>query len=170
MRSRQVGTFCVPRTRTETRLAGEIVSSSLREQVQTDLNKARKGRDKMRTLVLSTLLSEIKNKEIDYRGELDDEGVVQVVSKGIKQRRDASEQMRDAGRDELADQEDAQAKVLSDYLPEGLSEEEVRTIVREIIKSGVEQVGPLMGQVIPLIRGRFEGKEANRIVREELGV
>ena len=77
--------------------------------------------------------------------------------------------MRDAGRDELADQEDAQAKVLAGYLPEGLSEEEVRTIVREIIKSGVEQVGPLMGQVIPLIRGRFEGKEANRIVREELG-
>jgi uncharacterized protein YqeY len=145
------------------------VSSSLRDQIQTDLNKARKGRDKLRTLVLSTLLAEIKNKEIESRVELDDEGVVQVVSKGIKQRRDASEQMRDAGRGELADQEDAQERVLADYLPEGLSEDEVRAIVRKIIESGVDQLGPLMGQVIPLIRGRFEGKEANRIVREELG-
>ena len=114
-------------------------------------------------------MAEIKNKEIESRVELDDEGVVQVVSKGIKQRRDASEQMRDAGRGELADQEDAQERVLADYLPEGLSEDEVRAIVRKIIESGVDQLGPLMGQVIPLIRGRFEGKEANRIVREELG-
>ena len=145
------------------------MSSSLRDQIQTDLNKARKGRDKLRTLVLSTLLAEIKNKEIETRVELDDESVVQVVSKGIKQRRDASEQMREAGRGELADQEDAQERVLADYLPEGLSEDEVRAIVRKIIESGVDQLGPLMGQVIPLIRGRFEGKEANRIVREELG-
>ena len=145
------------------------MSSSLRDQIQTDLNKARKGRDKLRTLVLSTLLAEIKNKEIESRVELDDESVVQVVSKGIKQRRDASEQMRAAGRGELADQEDAQERVLAGYLPEGLSEDEVRAIVRKIIESGVDQLGPLMGQVIPLIRGRFEGKEANRIVREELG-
>ncbi|HAT37171.1 MAG TPA: aspartyl-tRNA amidotransferase [Gemmatimonadetes bacterium] len=145
------------------------MSSSLRDQIQTDLNKARKGRDKLRTLVLSTLLAEIKNKEIESRGELDDETVVQVVSKGIKQRRDASEQMREAGRGELADQEDAQERVLADYLPEALSEDEVRAIVRKIIESGVDQLGPLMGQVIPLTRGRFDGKEANRIVREELG-
>ena len=144
------------------------MSSSLRDQIQTDLNKARKGRDKLRTLVLSTLLAEIKNKEIETRVELDDESVVQVVSKGIKQRRDASEQMREAGRGELADQEDAQERVLADYLPEGLSEDEVRAIVREIIESGVDQLGPLMGRVIPVTRGRFEGKEANRIVREEL--
>ena len=116
------------------------MSSSLRDQIQSDLNKARKGRDKLRTLVLSTLLAEIKNKEIETRVELDDESVVQVVSKGIKQRRDASEQMREAGRGELADQEDAQERVLADYLPEGLSEDEVRAIVREIIESGVDQL------------------------------
>ena len=145
------------------------MSSSLRDQIQTDLNKARKDRDKLRTLVLSTLLAEINNKEIESRVDLDDESVAQVVSKAIKQRRDASEQMRAAGRGELADQEDAQERVLADYLPEGLSEDEVRAIVRKIIESGVDQLGPLMGQVIPLIRGRFDGKEANRIVREELG-
>ena len=77
--------------------------------------------------------------------------------------------MRGAGRDELADREDAEADVLATYLPERMSEDEVRAIVREIIASGVDQMGPLMGRVMPKIRGRFDGKEANRVVREELG-
>ncbi|MCH1570667.1 MAG: GatB/YqeY domain-containing protein [Longimicrobiales bacterium] len=145
------------------------MSSPLKDRIQTDLNAARKGRDKARTLVLSTLLSEVKNKEINARIEVDDEAVLQVVTKAIKQRRDASEQMRAADRHELADLEDAQAAVLRDYLPEGMSEDEVRAIVRELIDSGVDQMGALMGQVMPRIRGRFDGKEANRVVREELG-
>jgi hypothetical protein len=77
--------------------------------------------------------------------------------------------MREAGRPELADNEDAQSAVLAEYLPEGLTEDEVRTLVRGIIASGADQMGPLMGQLMPEIRGRFDGKEANRIVREELG-
>ena len=77
--------------------------------------------------------------------------------------------MRAADRHELADLEDAQAAVLRDYLPEGMSEDEVRAIVRQLIDSGVDQMGALMGQVMPRIRGRFDGKEANRVVREELG-
>ena len=144
------------------------VSSELKARLQSDLNAARKERDKLRTLVISTALSEVRNKEIDVGDELDDEGVIQVVTRAIKQRRDASEQMRAAGRDELADKEDDQARVLAEYLPEGLSEDEVRAIVREIIESGVWEMGPLMGRVMPRIRGRFDGKEANRIVREEL--
>ena len=145
------------------------MASALKSRIQSDLNAARKGRDKLRTLVLSTVLSDFRNKEIEVGRELDDEGVIQVLSKAIKQRRDASEQMRAAGRDELADGEDAQVEVLAGYLPEGLSADEVREMVREIIASGVDQMGPLMGRVMGRIRGRFDGKEANRIVREELG-
>lgn len=143
--------------------------SELKLRIQADLNQARKQRDKERTLVLSTLLSEIRNKEIDEREEADDDAVMQVVSKGIKQRKDASDQMRAGGRPELAEVEDAQAKILSEYLPEGLSEDEVRAMVREAIAAGADQMGPLMGRIMPQIRGRFDGKEANRIVREELG-
>lgn len=145
------------------------MASDLKTRIQTDLNAARKQRDKLRTLVLSTVLSEIRNKEIDTRTDVDDEGVVQVLTRGIKQRKDASEQMRAADRGELADKEDEQAAILAEYLPEGMSEDEVRAIVREIIASGIDQMGPLMGQVMPRIRGRFDGKEANRVVREELG-
>jgi uncharacterized protein YqeY len=144
------------------------VPSELRSRLQNDLNAARKERDKLRILVLSTALSEVRNREIEIGSELDDEGVIQVVTRAIKQRKDASEQMRAAGRGELADNEDAQAAVLSEYLPEGMSEDEVRAAVREIMASGVDQMGPLMGQLMPRIRGRFDGKEANRIVREEL--
>ena len=144
------------------------MASELKTRIQSDLNAARKQRDKERTLVLSTVLSEIRNKEIDDGHEIDDDGVVGVLSRGIKQRKDAADQMRAAGRGELADQEGAQAEILSEYLPEGLSEEDVRQLVRGIIASGVEEMGPLMGRLMPEIRGRFDGKEANRIVREEL--
>ncbi len=144
------------------------MSSELKQRIQSDLNAARKARDKVRTLVLSTALSEVRNREIDLGAEVDDEGVVEVLSRAIKQRKDASEQMRAAGRDELADREDEQATVLTEYLPAQMSEEEVRAAVRDLIGSGVDQMGPLMGRLMPLVRGRFDGKEANRIVREEL--
>ena len=144
------------------------MASDLKTRIQVDVNAARKSRDKLRVLVLSTVLSELRNKEIELGVELDDESVVQVISKGIKQRKDASEQMRSADRGELADKEDAQSAILNEYLPEGMSENEVRAVIRTIIESGVDQMGPLMGQVMPRIRGRFDGTEANRIVREEL--
>ena len=142
--------------------------SDLKLRIQADLNQSRKQRNKERTLVLSTVLSEIRNKEIDERGDADDDAVIQVISRAIKQRKDASQQMSDAGRGELAAVEDAQAKVLADYLPEALGEDEVRELVRAAIAAGADQMGPLMARVMPEIRGRFDGKEANRIVREEL--
>jgi len=144
------------------------VSSDLKSRIKRDLDDARKQRDKARTLVLSTLLSDIRNREIETGAEIDDDGVVQVVGRGIKQRKDAAEQMSGAGRDELAAQETAQAEILAEYLPAGMSEEEVRALVREAIASGMAEMGPLMGSLMPKIRGRFDGKEANRIVREEL--
>lgn len=144
------------------------MSTELKNRVQADLNEARKQRDKARTLVLSTLLSELKNREMDVGGILEDDEAVKVIAKAIKQRKDASEQMRSAGREELALVEDAQADILQGYLPEGLSEEEVRAMVREIKAGGADNLGAVMGQLMPRIRGRFDGKEANRIVKEEM--
>jgi uncharacterized protein YqeY len=144
------------------------VSTDLKSRLKADLITARKGRDKLRTLVISTMLSDVRNMEIDQRVDVDDDGVIQILSRGIKQRKDASEQMRAAGRDELADVEDEQAAVLKGYLPEGLSEDDVRAIVRQAIADGADQMGPLMGRVMPQIKGRFDGGDANRIVREEL--
>jgi len=145
------------------------VSSDLKARLQDDLNVARRQRDRVRILLLSTTLSEIRNREIELGGPLSEEQLVQVVSRAIKQRVDAAEMMRSGGRPELADREEAEARLLSRYLPEQLSESEVRALIRRAIDAGADAIGPLMGQVIPQIRGRFDGKEANRIAREELG-
>ncbi|HUF76871.1 MAG TPA: GatB/YqeY domain-containing protein [Longimicrobiales bacterium] len=145
------------------------MASQLKSRLQTDLNQARKQRDKERTLVLSTILADVRYKEIYDGREAADEVVVEVLARAIKQRKDAAEQMRAGGREELAAVEDAQAEILGAYLPEGMSEDEVRALVREAIAGGAKEMGPIMGALMPKIRGRFDGKEANRIVREELG-
>ncbi len=145
------------------------MSHELKNRLRSDLTSARKDRDKLRTLVLSTLLADVHNREIELGAELSDDQTIQVLSRGIKQRKDAASQMRAAGRDELANGEEAQLTVFSEYLPEGMSEDEVRALVRAAIEDGVDQMGMLMGRVMPQIRGRYDGKEANRIVREELG-
>lgn len=141
----------------------------LRIQLQSDLNEARKGRNRLRTLVLSTTLSDVRNREIELGRDLDRGELVEVVSRAVKRRREAAEQMRRGGRADLAEKEEAEAEILSRYLPAGLSEEEVRAMVREILGDGVTELGPLMGRLMPRLKGRFDGREANRIVREELG-
>jgi len=143
--------------------------TSLKARLQNDLNVARKAREKLRTQVLSTILADLRYREIDEGGELEEEGVQAVVTKAIKQRKDAAQQMRDGGRPELAEGEEAEVEILSDYLPPQLSEDEVRGMIRDAIADGADNMGALMGRIMPQLKGRFDGKEANRLVREELG-
>jgi len=141
---------------------------SLKKRLQEDLKEARKAREKLRTLVLSTTLSDLRNREIEIGGEADDQETVSVIAKAVKRRKEAAEQMRAGGREELAERETREAEILSRYMPEGLSEDDVREIVRSILSKGPRELGPVMGQLMPRIKGRFDGREANRIVREEL--
>lgn len=143
--------------------------ATLKERMRADLNEARKAKDKVRTSVLTMTLSEVRNREIELGRELADDDVVSVVAKAIKQRKEASDQMRGAGRPELAEKEEQEAEILDAYTPEGMGEAEVRTIVQEAIAGGADNMGAVMGAIMPRIKGRFDGKEANRIVREELG-
>ena len=145
------------------------MKASLKDTLRSDLARARRARDKERTLVLSTTLAEVHNREIEVGSALDDEGVRNVLARAIKQRRDAAEQMTNGGRPELAAKERSQAKVLQDYLPPELSADEVRGWVREIIEGGAGHMGGVMSALMPRIRGRFDGRSASRIVREELG-
>jgi uncharacterized protein YqeY len=145
------------------------LSSSLKSRLQADLVEARKARDKLRTLVLSTTLSELRNLEIDLGREAEDPDTVTVLAKAVKRRKEAAEQMRAGAREELAEREETEAKILAAYLPQSLPEDEVRAMIREILAEGVAELGPIMGRLMPRLKGRFDGKEANRIVREELG-
>lgn len=146
------------------------MSSELKARLRSDLVSARKERDKLRTLVLSTTLSDLRNREIELGEEADDEIATAVIGSAIKRRKDAASQMADAGREELAEKERAEAEILAAYMPAGLSEDDVRAIIREVMAGGAKQLGPVMGAVMPRIRGRFDGKEANRLVREALGL
>lgn len=112
------------------------MTASLKDKLRSDLDGARRARDRERTLVLSTTLAEVRNKEIELGASLDDEGVRSVFARAIKQRRDAAAQMTAGGRPELAEKELGQAKVLQEYLPPELTPGEVRDIVREIIAGG----------------------------------
>jgi uncharacterized protein len=141
----------------------------LKDRMRNDLNDARRQKDRLRTTVLSTTLAEVRNREIDLGREAADDDVVGVVSKALKQRRESADQMRSAGRVELAEKEEREAEILGEYMPAPLTEDEVRRLVREAVAAGATDLGGVMGAIMPRLKGRFDGREANRIAREELG-
>lgn len=144
------------------------MQTSLKEKLRSDLNAARRARDKVRTLVLSTTLAELRNREIEIGSTLDDKGVRSVLAKAVKQRQDAAAQMIQGGRRDLADRETEQERVLRGYMPPELSAEDVRVMVRGIVDGGAGHIGAVMSALMPRIRGRFDGRTASAIVREEL--
>ena len=145
-----------------------MAEQALKETIRADLTDARKQRDKLRTTLITMFLSEIRNKEIEVGRELDDAGIQGVATTAIKRRREAAEQMRAAGRAELAEKEEAEAELLKAYLPPQLGEDEVRAMVREAIAGGAKDLGGVMKAVSPRTKGVFDGTELNRVVREEL--
>ena len=143
-------------------------ASSVADALRGAMNAARKAQDKDRTLVLGTILANLKNREIDLRRSATDEEVVEVLRKGIKIRREAIEQYKAGGRTDLADAEQAQIAVLEEFLPPAVDPEEIRAAVREVIAGGAKDLGKVMGQIVPRYKGRADGKLINQIVREEL--
>ena len=132
------------------------------------MNASRKAQDKDRTLVLGTILANLKNREIELRRPVGDDDVLEVLRKGIKTRRESAEQFTAANRPELAQVERSQIQVLEEFLPPAVDPGEIRSAVRAAIAGGATDLGKVMGQVLPKFRGRAEGKLINQIVREEL--
>jgi hypothetical protein len=143
--------------------------SELLARLQGDLNSARKSQDKAATLLLSTVLSEVKNKKIELRRDPNDDDVVDVLRKSIKRRRESAEMYTKGDRSDLADKETAEATALEKYLPAQVNDDELRTAVRAAIAAGAKQIGAVMGKVLPQFKGRADGSRINAIAREELG-
>ncbi|HEX6645141.1 MAG TPA: GatB/YqeY domain-containing protein [Gemmatimonadales bacterium] len=142
--------------------------SALSRTLQDAMNAARKSQDKDRTLVLGTIIANLKNRRIELRREPTDDEVVDVLRKGIKLRREAAEQYEKAARPELAAVEQAQIRVLEEFLPPAVDPEEIRRDVRSAIAAGATDIGKVMAAVLPKFKGRADGKVINGIVREEL--
>src|SRR5580765_4829872 len=113
------------------------------------MNAARKAQDKDRTLVLGTILANLKNREIELRRPVTDDDVIDVLTKGIKTRRESVEQYTAANRPELAAIERSQIRVLEEFLPPAVDPEEIRGAVRAAIAGGAKDIGKVMGQVLP---------------------
>jgi uncharacterized protein YqeY len=142
--------------------------SELVARLQNDLNTARKSQDKARTLLLGTTLSEIKNRRIELMRDLTDDDAGEVIRKGIKKRRESVDIYRKAGRTDLADREASEIEMLAGYLPEQVSDDEIRAAVADVVASGASALGAVMGAVIPRFKGKADGSRINAIAREEL--
>jgi len=142
--------------------------ASLLERVQSELTAARKAQDKALTLLVGTLLSEIKNREIELKRAVTDDDAIEVVRRGIKKRRESIEMYTKGGRSDLAEKEAAEVVMLERYLPAQVDPEEIRAAVRAAIAGGAANVGAVMGKVMPAFKGRAEGGTISAIAREEL--
>src|SRR3954466_11428992 len=142
--------------------------SELLARLQGDLNSARKSQDKAGTLLLSTVLSEVKNKKIELRRDPTDVDVIDVIRKSIKRRKETAEMYTKGNGSDLADKETSEAAALEKYLPAQVSHEELRAAVKAAIAGGATQIGAVMGKVLPQFKGRAEGGTINAIAREEL--
>ena len=143
--------------------------SELLARLQADLNASRKAQDKPATLLLGTVLSDIKNRRIELRRDPNDEEVVDVLRKGIKRRRESVEMYEKGGRTDLAAKERSEVAALEKYLPAQVDPEELRVAVKDAIADGATTIGEVMKKVLPQFKGRAEGSTINAIAREELG-
>jgi hypothetical protein len=142
--------------------------AALAERLQTDLNASRKGGDKPRTLLLGTIIADVRNREIELRRDLTDDDVIDVIRRGIKKRRESIEMYEKGNRADLADKERVEAETLGAYLPAAVSDDELRAAVRAAIAGGATNIGAVMGRVMPQFKGRAEGGTISAIAKEEL--
>ena len=144
----------------------------LRDQIPEDIKNALRAKNSLELNVLRMLQAAIKNREIDNKGDLKDDQVIQVVSSEIKKRRDAVEEFSRVNREDAAESEKQEIEILMKYMPEQLSEEEITGKVREIIKNseavGMKDLGTVMKPVMAELKGKADGKLINQIVRKEL--
>lgn len=146
--------------------------SALKQRITDDMKAAMKGGDKPRRGVIRLILAAIKQIEVDERIELDDERVLSVLDKMVKQRRDSITQYESAGRTELADQEKFEIGIIQEYLPQQLSENEVATLIDEAMQTtgatSMKDMGKLMGILKPKLQGRADMGAVSAWIKQKL--
>ncbi len=149
-----------------------MTDQSLTESIRAAMKAAMKARDKQRLATIRLIQAEFKRIEVDERIELDDARALSVLDKMVKQRRDSAQQYTDAGRDELAAKENDEIAVIQEFLPSQLSEEELIEMVDAAIAAsgatGMQAMGPVMGQLKPQLAGRADMGAVSKLVKERL--
>jgi len=144
----------------------------IQDRLQEDLKQAMRSKDTVRRSVLRYLRSEIHNEEIAKQTELDDDGIIVVLTRQAQQRRDSIELYESANRQDLVDKEKGELAIIFEYMPQQMSREEIIDVVRQAIEeagaAGPGDMGKVMGRIMPQVRGKTDGKEVSSIVSEEL--
>ena len=145
---------------------------SLTEQLQADMKTAMRDGDAHRRDTLRMVIAAVQNAAKEKREPLSDEETLAVITKQVKTRRESIKAFQDAGRDDLADKEQSEIDVLQPYLPEQMSEDEVRALVIEAVAAtgatSPRDMGKVMGALMPKVKGRADGKLVSSLVNEEL--
>ena len=147
---------------------------SIKDLLTEDMKQAMKDKEsgKLRLSVIRMARANIKNIEIDEKRELNDDEVLAVLMKEVKMRQDSLEEFTKAGREELVEQAKQEIAILRKYLPEQLSDEELKALVEEAVAetgaAGPKDMGKVMAALMPKSRGRADGKRINTMVRELL--
>lgn len=146
--------------------------SNTRQRVLDDIKAAMKAGDKTRLATLRLISAAIKQKEVDERIELDEPATLAILDKLMKQRRESISQYSAAGRDDLVAQEQSEAAIIEDYLPAGLAEEEIASIIEEAIQasgaSSVKDMGKVMAIIKPKMQGRADMSSVSKTIRNRL--
>lgn len=146
---------------------------NLSERLNEDMKAFMKSGDKFALTVVRMLRSAVKNAEIDTRRTLGDDEVLDILSREVKQRRDALQEFENAGRSDLADQAKAELEIIQRYMPQPLTEEELAEIVKQTISetgaSSKADMGKVMSALMPKVKGRADGKQVNAAVQRLLG-
>ncbi len=148
---------------------------NLKDRLVADMKDAMKAKQegKLRLSVIRMARASIKNAEIDKKRELSEEEVIEVLAREVKMRRDSIEEYVKANRQDVVDQLNEEIRILMPYLPEQLSETEIRNLVQEALQAtgaqGPREMGKVMGYLMPKVKGKADGKLVNQIVKEALG-
>ena len=147
-------------------------ADSLKDSIQAAMKAAMKAKDKPRLTTIRLIQAEFKRVEVDERIESDDTRALAILDKMVKQRRDSAQQFTDAGREELAAQENFEIEVIQEFLPEQLSEEEILALIDAAIAgvdaSGMQAMGPVMGRLKPQLQGKADMGQVSQLVKQRL--
>lgn len=145
---------------------------NLKERLMEDLKTSMKNKEKLRKDTITLVRAAIKQKEVDERIELDDNDILDILSKQLKEKKNAIEEFKKGNRQDLVEQANAEIEILLEYLPKQLSEEELSAIIQKVIEDynidSPKKMGELMKYAMPLVKGKADGKLVSKIAQNLL--
>ena len=146
---------------------------TLKDRLTNDLKEAMKNKEQVRTSVVTLIRAGIKQCEVDNRQELTDEDIISLISKQLKQRKDALVDFEKANRTDLIEQTNQEIAILENYLPEQLDDVELKEIITKVVEevgaTSMKDMGKVMAKTISLVQGRADGKRLNAMAKQILG-